>query len=57
MAGRWQDEDREQWRARDDEPYFYGREPESRSFERDRQDSYGARPGSSGLVGPNPERA
>jgi osmotically-inducible protein OsmY len=43
MAGRWQDEDQGQWRARDDEPYFYGREPESRSFERERPDMYGGR--------------
>ena len=42
MPGKWQD-DQEQWRPRDDEPFFYGRERERRSWERDRPDTYGAR--------------
>jgi len=43
MAGRWQDEQQQQWRARDDEPWYYGRDGESRSFGRERPDKYGAR--------------
>ncbi|MDB5424455.1 MAG: hypothetical protein JWQ29_1871, partial [Phenylobacterium sp.] len=45
MAGRWQDENQEQWRPRDDEPFFYGRDREQRSWDRDRPDSYAARRG------------
>lgn len=32
MAGRWTDNHQDEWRARDDEPWFYGRERETRSF-------------------------
>jgi osmotically-inducible protein OsmY len=44
MAGRWQDDHQEQWRPRDDEPFFYGRDREWRSWEReDRPGAYAAR--------------
>lgn len=43
MAGRWTDNHQDEWRARDDEPWFYGRERETRSFRRDRPESFGAR--------------
>jgi osmotically-inducible protein OsmY len=36
MAGRWQDDHQEQWRAQDDEPYFYGRDRERRSWDKDK---------------------
>ena len=45
MAGRWTDNHQDEWRARDDEPWFYGRERESRSFGRDRSASPSARRG------------
>jgi hypothetical protein len=32
MAGRWTDNHQDEWRARDDEPWFYGRDRETRSF-------------------------
>ena len=43
MPGRWTENHPEDWRARDDEPFFYGRERETRSFQRDRRDAYAAR--------------
>jgi len=43
MPGRWTENHPEDWRARDDEPWFYGREREPRSFGRDRQENFGAR--------------
>jgi len=45
MAGRWTDNHQDEWRARDDEPWFYGRERETRSFRRDRPEGPGARRG------------
>jgi len=45
MAGRWTDNHQDDWRARDDEPWFYGRDRETRSFRRDRPESAGARRG------------
>ncbi len=45
MAGRWIDNNQDQWRPRDDEPYDYGRGRETRSFGRERPDSYAARRG------------
>jgi osmotically-inducible protein OsmY len=45
MAGRWTDNHQDEWRARDDEPWFYGRDRETRSFRRDRPESFAARRG------------
>jgi osmotically-inducible protein OsmY len=42
MAGRWTDNHQDEWRARDDEPWFYGRERETRSFRRERPEGLGA---------------
>ncbi|MGH6910318.1 MAG: BON domain-containing protein [Phenylobacterium sp.] len=43
MAGRWTDNHQDEWRARDDEPWFYGRERETRTFRRDRPEGSGGR--------------
>ncbi len=42
MAGRWTDNHQGDWRARDDEPWFYGRDRESRSFGRARSQNFSA---------------
>lgn len=43
MAGRWTDNHQGEWRARDDEPWFYERDRETRSFRHDRPEGFGAR--------------
>jgi hypothetical protein len=49
MAGRWTDDHQGHWRARDDEPFYYGQDRgygrEERSWERERPDMYAARRG------------
>ena len=43
MAGRWTDNHQDEWRARDDEPWFYGRRcARNLSFRRSRPEDFSA---------------